>query len=142
MPYKYLEDVAIADVAFEATGGSREEMFISAAQAVTEVMVHLNDLASLEERELEIKGDAIDTLLYEWLSELVYIKDTEGLLFGNYDLQIKEENGGLILNAKLFGEKINREKHTLKTDVKAVTMHMFQVRKEEETWKAMVIVDI
>lgn len=142
MPYKYIEDIAIADAAFEATGRSREEMFIAAAQALTAVMVTPNEVDAMEERELEIKGDAIDTLLYEWLSELVYIKDTEGLLFKSYDLQIKEENGGLILNAKLFGEKIDREKHTLKTDVKAITMHMFQVKQEGDTWKAMVVVDI
>lgn len=142
MAYRYIEDVALADVAFEATGRSKEEMFISAANALTEVMVHLNDIASMDAREIEIKGDTVDLLLYEWLSELVYLKDTELMLFNKYDLEITKDNGPYTLKARLFGEKIDRERHTLKTDVKAVTMHMFQVKQDENGWKAMVVVDI
>ena len=39
MTYHYLEDFAIADIAFEAAGKNLEELFIAAADATMNVMV-------------------------------------------------------------------------------------------------------
>ena len=41
-----------------------------------------------------------------------------------------------------FGEKIDIEKHNPKVDIKAITMHMFEVKKTKNGWRAQVLVDI
>lgn len=141
MPFKYLEDIAIADVAFEATGKTLEELFEACALAAMQVMVDLKTVDRDTKKEIEIKADSIEQLLRKFLDELIYIKDTELLLFSKFDAKIKK-NKGYELSVTALGEKIDIKKHKLGVDVKATTMHMFEVKKLDTKWKAHVILDI
>ncbi len=144
MPYKFLPDIAIADIAFEATGKTLNALFKSAALATTNVMV--KDLKSVKhkvKKEIKVEADNVELLLFNFLQEIIYYKDAELLLFSKYDVKINEDKKNKKYNLKCtaYGEKLNMKKHTLMVDVKAVTLHMFSVRKNRE-WKARVILDI
>ena len=141
MPYRYLEDIATADAAFEVVGGTLEELFRDAAIATFEVMVDTKSVEPAITREIELKNEDVDNLLFDWLSELVYLKDADVLVFSKFDVSIKK-NDFYELKATASGETINREKHALRSDVKAVTYHMFEVKKTGENWIARVIIDI
>ena len=143
MSYRFLEDVAIADVAFEASGKTLVELFTNAALAVTNTMV--NNVGSVEqkvERSFELEADDPEMLLYRFLQELVFYKDAELLLFSRYDLDIKREIRKWRLKATIRGEELSREKHELGSDVKAVSLHRFHVQKTTQGWKADVILDV
>ena len=78
MPYRYLEDIATADIAFEAWGGTVEEMFKAAAEATMNVMVEdLDTIASEKQKALSVEDEAIDLLLFQFLQELIFYKDAE-----------------------------------------------------------------
>ncbi len=141
MPYRYLEDIATADAAFEVVGRTLEELFRDAAIATFEVMVDTKSIEPGITREIELKNEAVDNLFFDWLSELVYLKDADALIFSKFDVSIKK-NDFYELKATASGETINQEKHTLRSDVKAVTYHMFEVKKTGENWTARVILDI
>ncbi len=140
MPFQYLEDIAIADVAFEATGKTLEELFESCGLATMQVMVDLEDVGRNVKKDVTIKADTIEELLKKFLDELVFIKDSELLLFSKFDAKIKK-NSAYELRATALGEKLDVNRHKLGVDVKAVTMHMFEVKKDG-VWKARVILDI
>ena len=60
MPYRYLDDIATADVAFEATGKTIEEMFIAAADATMNVMVgELGSIRRSKHKTIRVESDAI-----------------------------------------------------------------------------------
>lgn len=141
MPYRYLEDVATADAAFEVEGRTLEELFRDAAIATFEVMVDTKSVKPEIAKEIELKNEDIGNLLFDWLSELVYLKDAESLLFSSFDVSIKK-NDVYELKAKARGESINQRKHSLRSDVKAVTYHMFEVKRSGEKWTATVVLDI
>ncbi len=141
MSYSYLEDIAIADVAFEVKGWTLEELFRDAAIATFEVMVDTKSIDPGITREIELNNETVDNLFFEWLSELVYLKDADALLFSKFDVSIKK-NDFYELKATASGDIINQEKHTLRSDVKAVTYHMFEVKKTGEKWIARVVLDI
>ncbi len=141
MPYRFLEDIATGDAAFEAEGSTLEELFREAAIATFEVMVDTESVEPRITREVELKNEAVDDLLFDWLSELVYLKDAEAILFCKFNLNI-EKNDAYELKARVSGENIDQQKHSLRSDVKAVTYHMFEVKKTEENWTARVILDI
>ncbi len=141
MPYRYLEELSSADAAFEATGRTLEELFSDAAIATFEVMADTNTVKQLLTREIELENESVDGLLIDWLSELVFLKDTETILFSVFDVNIRK-NDAYILKATAKGEKIDREKHSLRSDVKAVTYHMFEVTKRGDNWTARVVLDI
>ena len=143
MPYRYLEEIATADVAFEAWGSTIEGTFIAAADATMNVMV--SDLATIaprEQRPLRAEAEALDMLLFELLQELVYFKDAEQLLLRVSQVRIQPKSGGWVLGADSYGERIDPRKHELIVDVKAVTLHRFQLEQTAEGWHVSVILDI
>ncbi len=140
MPYKYLEEIAYADVAFEATGKTLEELFESAGLAVTNIMVkEVKRIEPNVKKTIKKEAGAVDKLLFDFLDELVFLKDAEQLLFSKFEITIKDEKQ---LVAIAYGEKIDPKKHQLIVDAKAITYHNFEVKKTKEGWKATVIVDV
>jgi SHS2 domain-containing protein len=143
MPYKFLEGLTMADIAFEATGATREEMFIAAANAMTATQLHdLREIKPKEKKELVLEAGDIERLLHDFLQELIFYKDAELLLFSNYELKISKMREGLKLTATLAGEKIDPKRHNLLVDVKAVSWHKFSVSEKDGAWTAIVIIDV
>jgi SHS2 domain-containing protein len=144
MPYRFVEDVSIADVAFEASGKNMEEMFVSAAEALMNTQVRdLKTIKAEEEAEFELKSPNEEKLLHDFLQELIFFKDAKLLLVREYKLRVfRAEGGGFRLKAGLKGERIDQKKHELLVDVKAVSWHMFKVERTKDGWKAFVILDV
>lgn len=143
MPYRYLEDIATADVAFEATGADLPEVFTSAASAAMRVMVEdLSTIRKVTEVPVELRDSELDMLLFNLLNELVYYKDARRLLLVVDTISIEESGPVFTLKATLKGEELDRKRHPLKADVKAVTLHRFSLVRTEEGWKATVVLDI
>jgi len=143
LPYEYLPDIAIADIAFQARGRTIEELFVAAAEATTNVMV--DDLSTIKNREelrLDLSQEALDLLLFDFLNELVYLKDVRQLLLLAKNLRISEAGSHFNLHATLYGEQLDPARHPLNADVKAVTLHRLQVAKTVEGWEATVVLDI
>ncbi|MEW6750594.1 MAG: archease [Candidatus Latescibacterota bacterium] len=143
MGHRYLNDVAIADVAFEAWGASLPEVFTEAARATLGVMVE--DLAQVHSevrRRVELEAGSAELLLYDFLSELVYLKDAERLLVLPETLEIVTGTGRARLVATLAGEGIDRKRHVLVADVKAVTLHRLALRRRAPGWEAQVVLDV
>jgi len=143
MPYKFVEGLTTADIAFEATGKSLEELFTSAADAMMNTQV--DDLKKIElkkETKFTVKAPDVEKLLYNFLEELIFYKDAEQLIFAKYELKAEKVAEGYVLSVKAKGETLDQKKHTLVADVKAVSWHKFKVEKTKEGWKAIVIVDV
>jgi SHS2 domain-containing protein len=140
MTYKFLPDIAIADIAFEAQSKTVDGLFESCAMALTDIMVDPTTLRAKVTKEISLKSDDLERLLYDFLTELIVMKDVESLLFS--DVKVEVSSAGTELAAEAKGEPIDRVRHVLRNDVKAVTMHMFGVRQEGGTWKATVVLDI
>ncbi|MBI2578954.1 MAG: archease [Candidatus Aenigmarchaeota archaeon] len=140
MPYRFFKDVAIADVAFEASGGTLKELFESAGLAVTNTMVRdLKKVKPKVTKTIKLRSDSLESLLFNFLQEIVFLKDAKQLLLSRFSVKIDEKN--LVLTAKVSGEKLDMEKHELLVDVKAVTYHNFELKKEKK-WIARVILDV
>jgi SHS2 domain-containing protein len=143
MPYSYIDDIAIADIAFRAEGTSLEEVFRSSWDATLNVLVEKPEEISFSKtKTIALQAARIDMLLFSFLNELVYFKDAEQFLLRVDHLNIHDPDGNPSLNAVLKGEKLDRRKHLFGTDVKAVTLHMLTVKKTAEGWEATVVLDV
>jgi SHS2 domain-containing protein len=143
MPYRYLPDIAIADVAFEAWADTLEGLFLAAADATMNVMVA--DLATIVEHEtraLAVADDEADMLLFQLLQELIFYKDAERLLLRVQKIEIRQDESGYALQAEARGEEIDPSRHDLVVDVKAVTLHRFCLAQTARGWEATVILDV
>jgi len=143
MPYEFLEDIATADIAFRAWGKNLEETFIAASDATMNVMVeNLDSIQPVERRKLQLQNEALDMLLFDLLQELIYYKDTKKLMLRIHQIQIKKEDGKYVLKAITFGEKLDPKRHATRADVKAVTLHSFQLVETDQGWETQIILDI
>ena len=143
MSYEFLEDVATADIAFHAWGKDLEELFIAAGDATINVMIDNLDAIELKEtRTFSLENDELDMLLFNFLQEFIYYKDSELLLLRAQQVEISEKDGVHQLSAVTKGEKLDSDRHQQRVDVKAVTLHQFQLEKTDDGWTTMVILDI
>ena len=139
--YIFLDDIATADVAIESRGDTLEELFTASAKATFEVMANISNIQPETRKTLHLENSEIDGLLFDWLAELIYLKDSEFMLFGKYDIKITK-NTNYQLDAEILGEEINQSKHDLRCDVKAITFHLFDVYEKDDKWISRFILDI
>jgi len=144
MPYQFVEKLTVADVAFVARGKTLEELFTSAGLAVTATMVKdLRTVRKRESRSFDLTSEALDLLLFNFLQEIIYFKDVDQLLLSRFQVRIESQNHNHYrLTGQGQGEKIDPARHPLLVDVKAVTLHKFELVKLKKGWRATVVLDI
>lgn len=143
MPFRFVDEMTSADVAFEAWGETREEMFSSCAAALLNTMANAPERVERQRRiEIRLEHDELDLLLFSFLQELIFHKDAGQLLLHADCVRIEEREGGFRLTVIASGERINAGRHQPLVDVKAVTLHCFQVGLVDNVWKAVVVLDV
>jgi SHS2 domain-containing protein len=139
-PYEYLEHTA--DVKFRAYGHSLEEMLSNAALALFNSMIDTATVKSKETWKVELCGLDLEQLAYDWLSEIIFLFETEFAVFSKFDVKLQQDQGGhWCLQATLGGEKIDHSRHAFDNEVKAVTLHKFEVKKND-LWCIQVVLDV
>ncbi|NIQ40165.1 MAG: archease [Proteobacteria bacterium] len=135
--FKFLDHTG--DLAMEVYGQNLTDLFENAGQALFSVITDPSEVKDKVEREVDLTYDELGTLMVDWLTELLYLHDVEGLLFGSF--KVGHLGAGQFL-AKAWGEFFKEEKHLIRTEVKAVTFHQLEVTKQGGTWRARVILDL
>jgi SHS2 domain-containing protein len=128
-----------ADLGLRIRAADLDTLFNEAAQVLFATIVE--DLATVrpvQRIDVRIEGDDIEYLLFDWLRELLYHFDAEHLLLGKFEVHTR--TGGLTASA--WGEPLDRMRHNLEHEVKAITYHGLSVVKVGDEWEAEVIVDI
>jgi len=127
-----------ADVGIVARGASINQAFANAARGLFSIITDLDDIEEVIHRDIEVTAPDQESLLVEWLNELIYLFDVENIIFNRFDITHLESNR---LRARIYGEKVDSSRHKLKTGVKAATYHMLKVEKNNG-YQARVLFDI
>lgn len=127
-----------ADAGIIAYGTDLEQAFTNAAKGLFSLIASLDDIEEVLHRDIKLTANDRESLLVDWLNELVYYFDTEGILFKRFDI-IELNNSHL--KARGYGEKANSAKHELKTGVKGATYHMLKIEKNKG-YRVQVLFDI
>lgn len=131
-----------ADIGIRGYGKTLEEAFEAVAIALFDVMVNVEKVEKKEVREVEVEGEDLYSLLYNFLEELLILHDTEGLVFRDFEVKIEKTEEGYKLKAKAYGEKLS-EKHEPKEEVKAITYHDMKIEQlPDGRWMAQLVPDI
>ena len=136
--FEYLEHTA--DVMFRAYGNTEEEMLCNAASALFRAMVDPTTIAAQESWTVELEGDDLEDLAYRWLSEIIFLFETESAVFSTFSVRLKQD-GGMKLYGEIGGERIDLGRHAFENEVKAVTRHKFGIKKNQ-LWCIQVVLDV
>ena len=137
-----VEEVALADCAVDVEGRDLGDLFETAATALVRLMVDPATVPLTVERAVELEAEALDLLLYDWISELIFLKDRDREVFPRCQVRVGGD-GPFHLKAQLHGGVIDPERTALGADPKAVTFHQFTLeRVEGDGWRARLVIDI
>jgi SHS2 domain-containing protein len=117
-------------------------MLENAALALFSSMTDLSKVQVKETWTTELKSPDLEQLAYSWLSEIVFLFETESAVFSKFKvvLEHKEQKGEWTLHAKIGGEKLDLNKHAFDNEVKAITLHSF--RQKNDIWCMQVVLDV
>ena len=133
MKYKFLEHTA--DIEFQAFGKNLQEVFENAALALFNAM-YKGKVAKKIKKKIKVQGKNNESLLYNFLEELLFLLDSENFFLAD----IKVKINGNSLSAEIYGDKASNYKISLQ--VKAITYHDMVIEKKGEKWIAQVVVDV
>lgn len=141
--FEIMEDVTSADIALRISGTGAGELFRNAARALLSVLLeHPASVMRRETKTIILKNTSLELLLYSFLDELIFFKDSERLLLTADSVSIVEGDGAFQLTCEAYGERIDRIRHRFNVDVKAVTMHRLAVVREKDGWTATLVLDV
>jgi SHS2 domain-containing protein len=139
--FEFLEHTA--DVYIAAHGMTLEEAYENAALAMFEVITDTDKVSPNDEDFVEVEAEDEYALLYSWLEALLVKFETTNMLYSKFKISnLKETSDGFKIQATVWGEKFNAEKHTQKVAVKAVTYHRMEIIKEIDKVTLEFILDI
>ncbi len=128
-----------ADLGLEIYGKTVKELFANAAFAVFDSITDLQCVSSTVAREIIVEGEGWEDLLVNYLREVLYMFNGEGLLLKECAIiEIDPQH----LQGRVSGELFNPSKHRINTEIKAVTYHQITVRETPEMWTGRVILDV
>jgi len=141
--FEYLEHTA--DVMFRAYGSTEEEMLSNAALALFKTMLDPATIAERESWTVELEAPDIESLAYQWLSEIIFLFETESAVFSTFSVRLACETDQpeetLKLHAEIGGERIDLKRHSFLNEVKAITRHRFGIKKND-IWCIQVVLDV
>ena len=128
-----------ADIGIVSHGADIKQVFSNAALGLFSLITELDSIKENIQREIRLSSQDRESLLVEWLNELIYIFDVDHVVFKRFEFYHFNERE---LKVRCFGDKINPKQQEIKREVKAATYHMLAINKENNGYKAQIIFDI
>jgi len=128
-----------SDIGVVGRGGTREEALIAASHGLISVLADPAGFQPLEERLFKATGPDEAAQIVNWLNEILFFFDTEGMVFTEFviDSWMPEE-----ITGRAKGERLDIDRHEFRTAVKAATYHQFESSPAPGGWQIRVFVDV
>jgi SHS2 domain-containing protein len=136
LPFEVIEHTA--DIGIIARGSNLPALFSNAASGMLSLLIQTGALRQDITRDVRLEAADTETLLVQWLNELLYIIYTEKLVLFKFDILIK----GTSLVACCAGQEIELKSHMFKREIKAATYHDLRIVERDGEYSAQIIFDI
>lgn len=130
------------DVAVSLDAATLPGLFRDAARALTETLTDAAHVRAASPYEIRLRAPALDDLMVDWLSELLYRFEVQNLLVADAEVELDETADGWSLEAVVRGEPFDPARHHIAVLVKGITYHRLNVRQDDNQWKTDVVFDI
>ena len=143
-PPDWLQEIDhTGDIGIQVTASSLPQLFERAAVGTFHILTNLPSVQTSQETQISVEGRDREALMVRWLSELNYHHTVDHHLFCDFTVEaIDETTDGFTLTATARGEPIDPERHTVYTEIKAVTFHGMEIREAGDGWAVQVIFDM
>ena len=133
---RYIEHTS--DIGFEVEEDDLKGLFSTAAIAMYGLMVDPFSIEQSISRNIEIQSEDMESLMFDWIDELIFLFESENVVLREFDLFIDDYH----IDGSCRGGIFDPSRHESGIVVKAVTYHMMEVKKKSGGWYARVILDV
>jgi len=127
-----------ADVGLKVEAPSLEALFATAARGLYHLLGHFIRTDETVERTFTIEGPDLETLLHDWLGELLWYFESEGIVFDDFTFIRLDDS---ILEVKCTGAKIDPQASERFMEIKAITYHGLQINRTNDHYETTIILD-
>ena len=127
-----------SDIGLKAFGTDLPEAFSNAARGMVSLVTDLSSIHEILFRDFNLKALDKETLLVQWLNELLYYFYTENILFKRFVITSLTDTE---IQSRCYGEKVDKSRHKLKREIKSTTYHMLNIEKKDN-YQVQVLFDI
>jgi SHS2 domain-containing protein len=139
--YQYFD--VTADIGFYSFGKTLEEAFENSGSAMFNIITDTKKVKVSTIKKIVIESEDLVLLLYSYLEELLFLHEVDFLLFSRFEIKsINKKDNGYELISVAGGEEINWDIHERKSEVKAVTLHQMEIKKDKGKYILKVILDL
>jgi SHS2 domain-containing protein len=135
--FKFIDHTA--DIGIEVYGESLSLLFQHAAEGLLHIITVPERIREKESRDISVTANGVEELLVNWLNELIYLFETDGLLFRRFEIL---DLGDYFIQAVAFGEIFDEGHHPILRTIKATTYHQLHVTRGKAGWEARIIFDL
>ncbi|NPA75820.1 MAG: archease [Euryarchaeota archaeon] len=128
-PYEVIDHTA--DIGIIVRGNTVEELFEKAAYAMFDLITDAEKIDAIGKYRVSVSSPTLEDLLVDYLSELLYVFSVEYCVMCDFNVIIHKTDDGYFLKGVALGEPLNKEKHNIKLEIKAVTYHELEINLKE-----------
>ena len=133
--YRVVEVEHTADRALRVWGAGLPDLFIGAARGMAGLMADLTDLVAVEWREIHLEAWDRESLLVDWLNELLFLAETERLIFVEFEFRSLTDTA---LTARAGGAPARLGG----SSIKAATYHNLALVHDDTGWSTEITLDV
>jgi SHS2 domain-containing protein len=139
MPFEEIDHTA--DYMFRCSGKTYDELFTSAAEAMFTLMFDSRRYAGIS-REVSLEAASPESLLADFLSEILFIAEVDGIVFSDAVISVEKSDSGYVLSAQIKGESFNSDIHAGGTEIKGISRSEMDIINKEGTYYTDIIFDV
>ena len=138
--FKYFDTTA--DIGITVESDNIIDAFKNSALGTLNLITDIEKIKTETTKEILIESEDEYGLLYDWITELLILLDSENFMASEYDINIEEKEDKLVLSGTISGDTYNTNTYNYKTEVKAITYHEMNIEKSEDNITIKFIVDL
>ncbi len=128
-----------ADIGIHVVSPTLNALFEDAAMAMFDQLTEIQSVSAAERRTVRIQGDDLPDLMVNWLREALFCWTGQEMLMKSATITFVSEAE---LEAEIWLESYNPDKHLLKHEIKAVTYYDLHVTQCTEGWETTIVFDV
>lgn len=141
--FEISDEFTTSDIGLELRGDSLAELFQAGAEGMFEIILGHRETGAVSlHRRVDLRAGSSEQLLVDWLSELLYAFDAEGIIPGEYRLTITEDQNGAALKSEMGCFRFDPETYNAEHEVKAVTYYKLNINKDGDLYRCHLVFDL
>jgi riboflavin kinase/FMN adenylyltransferase len=156
-PYRYHEVEHTADRALQVWGRALPDLFVGAARGMYSLMVDLDGPVAANWQQLRLEAWDREALLVDWLNELLFLTETQGLAFVDCRIEfLGDSTESVGSSPESLVQALSENPNTValvaqvgsakapvtKAQIKAATFHDLALVEDETGWSAVITFDV